>query len=354
MVRPVFGVGRLVASGPRAKSLNFRCRGASRYPATNSIPNRRIAHVPLQHPTVIGYWRSVGHSTNDFFYESFFDEIADAGGHDPYELRLQLLADKPRQKTLLEAVGALWGGWKRGPFGVADGSRRARGVAMASPFRSEVATIGEVSLNGGTVVVHEIWVAIDPRRIVNPAIIESQVKSAVALGLWSALLEEVVFIDGQPQARNFDCYSILPPNLMPRVHVQVIESGAALGGVGESGLPRVPPAVANAVAALTGQRVRTLPLEDTIPGHRLREQVVHLAQIQSAPRCRFALFLTRYVRVRARRGNRLHCLITGPHNMMSFPDFSSAEKMVSPEARKISCPRATRRPHGTVIFSERK
>jgi isoquinoline 1-oxidoreductase subunit beta len=199
MVRPVFGVGRLVASGPRAKSLNFRCRGASRYPTTNSIPNRRIAHVPLQHPTVIGYWRSVGHSTNDFFYESFFDEIADAGGHDPYELRLQLLADKPRQKTLLEAVGALWGGWKRGPFGVADGSRRARGVAMASPFRSEVATIGEVSLNGGTVVVHEIWVAIDPRRIVNPAIIESQVKSAVALGLWSALLEEVVFIDGQPR-----------------------------------------------------------------------------------------------------------------------------------------------------------
>jgi isoquinoline 1-oxidoreductase subunit beta len=193
---------------------------------------------------------------------SFFDEIADAGGHDPYELRLQLLADKPRQKTLLEAVGALSGGWKRGPFGVADGSRRARGVAMASPFRSEVATIAEVSLNGGTVVVHEIWVAIDPGRIVNPAIIESQVKSAVALGLSSALLEEVAFIDGQPQARNFDCYSILP-NLMPRVHVQVIESGAALGGVGESGLPRVPPAVANAVAALTGQRVRTLPLSKT-------------------------------------------------------------------------------------------
>ncbi|MGJ4949332.1 molybdopterin cofactor-binding domain-containing protein [Bradyrhizobium sp. HKCCYLS20291] len=228
-----------------------------------AIPNRRIAHVPVQHPAVIGYWRSVGHSMNDFFYESFLDEIANAGGHDPFELRLRLLAGKPRQKSLLEAVGALSGGWKHGPFAAADGSRRARGVAMASPFRSEVATIAEVSLNGGTVAVHDVWVAIDPGRAINPAIIESQVKSAVALGLSSALLEEFVFGDGQPQARNFDGYSILPPQLMPRVHVKVIESGAALGGVGEPGLPSVPPAVANAAAALTGQRVRTLPLSKT-------------------------------------------------------------------------------------------
>lgn len=225
-----------------------------------AIAHRRVAHVPLPHPAVIGYWRSVGHSMNDFFSETFFDEMADAGHQDPYALRLRLLADKPRHRTLLEAVGALSGGWKRGPFTAEDGSRRARGVAMASPFGSEVATIAEVSVKDGTVVVHDVWVAIDPGRIVNPAIIEAQVNSAVALGLSAALLEQVVYAGGIPQARNFDGYPILPPDRMPRVHVHIVESGAPMGGIGEPGLPGVPPAVANAVAALTGQRVRSLPL----------------------------------------------------------------------------------------------
>jgi isoquinoline 1-oxidoreductase beta subunit len=225
-----------------------------------AIPHRRVAHVLVEDPTVLGFWRSVGHSMNDFFYETFFDELADEGKQDPYQLRLRLLADKPRHKALLEAVGDLSGGWKRGPFAAADGSRRARGVAMASPFGSEVATIAEVSLKDGAVRVHDVWVAIDPGRIVNPAIIEAQVNSAVALGLSSALLEEIVFVDGMPQARNFDAYPILPPERMPRVHVRIVESGAPMGGIGEPGLPGVPPAVANAVAALTGQRIRSLPL----------------------------------------------------------------------------------------------
>jgi isoquinoline 1-oxidoreductase beta subunit len=225
-----------------------------------AIPNRRVAHVVVDDPAMLGFWRSVGHSMNDFFYETFFDELADAGQQDPYQLRLRLLADKPRHKTLLEAVGDLSGGWKRGPFTAEDGSKRARGVAMASPFGSEVATIAEVSLKDGTVRVHDVWVAIDPGSIVNPGIIEAQVNSAVALGLSSALLEEVVYAKGAPQARNFDAYPILPPERMPRVHVRIVESGAPMGGIGEPGLPGVPPAVANAVAALTGQRIRSLPL----------------------------------------------------------------------------------------------
>lgn len=197
---------------------------------------------------------------NDFFYETFFDEMADAGQQDPYELRLRLLADSPRHSNLLQAVADLSGGWKRGPFAAEDGSRRARGVAMASPFGSEVATIAEVSLRDGEVVAHQIWVAIDPGSIVNPAIIEAQVNSAVALGLSSALLEEVVYVDGMPQARNFDAYPILPPDKMPRVHVRIVESGAPMGGIGEPGLPGVPPAVVNAASVLTGQRIRSLPL----------------------------------------------------------------------------------------------
>jgi len=224
------------------------------------IPNRYVGHVHVGDPAVIGFWRSVGHSMNDFFYETFFDEMADAGKQDPFALRLKLLETKPRQKALLQAVGDLSGGWKRGPFVAADGSKRARGVAMASPFGSEVATIAEVSIRDSAAVVHDVWVAIDPGSIVNPRIVEAQVNSAVALGLSTALLEEVVYKDGMPQARNFDGYPILPPALMPRVHVRIVESGAPMGGIGEPGLPGVPPAVVNAVAALTGQRIRSLPL----------------------------------------------------------------------------------------------
>jgi isoquinoline 1-oxidoreductase beta subunit len=182
-----------------------------------------------EYPVVIGFWRSVGHPMNDFFYETFFDEVADAGKQDPFELRRRLLSHSPRHRNLLDAVAALSGGWRRGPFAAEDGTQCARGVAMASPFGSEVATIAEVSHREGEIVVHDVWIAIDPGRIVNPAIIEAQVNSAVALGLSSALLEEVVYENGMPRARNFDGYPILPPDRMPRVHVRIVESGAPMG-----------------------------------------------------------------------------------------------------------------------------
>ncbi|AJE49237.1 xanthine dehydrogenase family protein molybdopterin-binding subunit [Celeribacter indicus] len=225
-----------------------------------AIPNRRIAQLYVENPTMLAYWRSVGNSMNDFFYETFLDELADAGGQDPFELRLHLLAGNERLTTLLRSVADLSGGWKRGPFTAEDGSRRARGIGMASPFGSETAAIAEVSIRDGEVVVHDVWEAIDPGSIVNPAIIEAQVNSAVALGLSQVLLEETAYENGMPVARNFDMYPILTPDRMPRVHTTIVESGAPMGGVGEPGLPPVPPAVANAVSALTGQRIRRMPL----------------------------------------------------------------------------------------------
>ena len=225
-----------------------------------AIPNKRIAQIYVKGPAMLGYWRSVGNSLNDFFYESFLDELADKGGKDPFELRMRLLRDNKRLTTLLQAVGELSGGWKRGPFTAEDGSKRARGVAMASPFGTQTAVIAEVSIENGQVKVHDIWQAIDPGSIVNPAIVEAQVNGAVALGLSQTLVEEAVWIDGKPRARNYDLYPILPPARMARVHVRVIESGEKMGGVGEPPLPAVAPAVANAVAALTGQRVRSMPL----------------------------------------------------------------------------------------------
>ncbi|MFB4394725.1 MULTISPECIES: molybdopterin cofactor-binding domain-containing protein [unclassified Pseudomonas] len=227
---------------------------------TYAIPNKRIAQIYVKGPVMLGYWRSVGNSLNDFFYEAFLDELADKGGHDPFELRLHLLRDNPRLTTLLQAVGELSGGWKRGPFTAEDGSKRARGVAMASPFGTETAVVAEVSIDNGQVKVHDIWQAIDPGSIVNPAIVEAQVNGAVALGLSQTLVEETVYVNGQPKARNYDLYPILPPARMARVHVKVVESGAKMGGIGEPPLPAVAPAVANAVARLTGQRVRSLPM----------------------------------------------------------------------------------------------
>lgn len=225
-----------------------------------AIPNKRIAQIYVKGAPMLGYWRSVGNSLNDFFYEAFLDELADKGGHDPYELRLHLLRDNPRLTTLLHAVGDLSGGWKRGPYTAEDGTRRARGVAMASPFGSQAAVVAEVSIEGGQVKVHHIWEAIDPGSIVNPAIVEAQVNGAVALGLSQTLLEEAVYVDGKPRARNYDLYPILPLSRMAQVHVKIVESGEKMGGIGEPPLPAVAPAVANAVAHLTGQRIRSLPL----------------------------------------------------------------------------------------------
>jgi isoquinoline 1-oxidoreductase beta subunit len=225
-----------------------------------AIPNRRIAQIYVENPTMLAYWRSVGNSMNDFLYESFLDELADKGKQDPFELRLRLLQGNERLTNLLKAVGDLSGGWKRGPFTADDGSRRARGVAMASPFGSHTAAIAEVSIRKGEVVVHDVWEAIDPGSIVNPAIIEAQINSATALGLSQVLMEEAIYKDGEPIARNYDLYPILPPDRMARVHTRIVESGAQMGGIGEPGLPAVPPAVANAVSTLTGQRIRSMPL----------------------------------------------------------------------------------------------
>jgi len=225
-----------------------------------AIPHRRIAQLYVRTPVMLAYWRSVGNSMNDFLYECFLDELADQGGRDPYELRMQLLQGNERLTNLLRAVGELSGGWKRGPYTAEDGTRRARGVAMASPFGSHTAVIAEVSIQDGQVRVHDIWQAIDPGSIVNPAVIEAQVNSAVSLGLSQVLLEEAVYEKGMPVARNYDLYPILPPDRMARVHVRIVESGARMGGIGEPPLPAVPPAVANAVSTLTGRRVRSMPL----------------------------------------------------------------------------------------------
>ena len=227
-----------------------------------AVPNRRMTFTKVAHPVNIAFWRSVGHSMNDAFYESFLDEIAQAGSQDPFALRMALLQGSARHRTLLSTVAEMSGGWQRGPYRI-EGGMRARGLAMASPFGSETATIAEVSVEGGEARVHNLWIAFDPGSIVNPAIVKAQVESAAALGLSSVLFEQIVYRDGVRQSQNYDTYPVLRREHMPKVHVRIVESGAPMGGVGEPGLPGVPPAVLNAVAALTGQRIRALPIANT-------------------------------------------------------------------------------------------
>jgi len=133
----------------------------------------------------------------------------------------------------------------------------------ASPFGSETATVAEVSVEGGEARFHNIWIAFDPGSIVNPAIVKAQVESAAALGLSSVLFEQIVYRDGVRKSQNYDTYPVLRREHMPNVHVRIVESGAPMGGVGEPGLPGVPPAVLNAIAALTGQRIRALPITNS-------------------------------------------------------------------------------------------
>ncbi|MDD1612462.1 MAG: xanthine dehydrogenase family protein molybdopterin-binding subunit [Methylococcaceae bacterium] len=226
-----------------------------------AIPNKRtnVVNVPVK-PVPIGFWRSVGHSQNCFFKESFIDEMAHAVRADPLEFRLKLLAEQPRFKKVLETAAQL-AGWKARSWTDPKGSKRAMGVALHESFNSIVAEVAEVSLNqDGEFKVERVCCAVDCGFAVNPAIVKRQIESGVAYGLSAAMGEAITLEKGRVVQSNFDTYPILRPDQMPVVEVEIINSGAPLGGIGEPGTPPIAPAVCNALFLLSGQRVRSLPL----------------------------------------------------------------------------------------------
>jgi isoquinoline 1-oxidoreductase beta subunit len=230
------------------------------YKQPYGIANRRSDFVFEPSPVPLGFWRSVGHSQNGFFKESFIDEMAHAAGKDPVEFRRSLLGKASRYLKVLDTAVTM-AKWRGGRWKAADGRERAMGVALHESFGSIVAEVAEVSLDGdGRPAVHRVWAAVDCGFSVNPLVLVHQVESAVAYGLSAALHEEVTMKDGRALNGNFDSYPILTAQQMPQVEVQVINSGEALGGVGEVGTPPIAPAVCNALFALTGKRVRSLPL----------------------------------------------------------------------------------------------
>jgi len=221
------------------------------------LEGTKSKHVSLHSPrtpiTVL-WWRSVGHTHTAFAMESMIDELAAAAGKDPLAYRLALLAGKPRFARALEtaATNAGWG--TRAPAG------RARGLAVHEAFGSIVAEVAEVSVEGGRIKVHAVTAAVDCGTAVNPLGIEAQVQGSIAFGLSAALHGKLTIEGGKVVESNFHDYPVLRMSEMPKVSVHVIPSDAKMGGIGEPATAPIAPAVANAVFALTKQRLRTLPL----------------------------------------------------------------------------------------------
>ncbi len=217
--------------------------------------HQKMAHVATKVGIPVGFWRSVGHSHNAFFSESFIDELAAKAGTNPLAFRQQWLQEAPRHLAVLNlaAEKANWG--KTLPEG------QAQGIALHESFGSIVAQVARVSLEDGALRVHEVFCAIDCGTVVNPAIVAQQMEGSVVFALSAALWGEVDIVQGEVQQRNFHQHYVVGMAHAPQVHTFIVPSERAPTGVGEPGVPPLAPAVANAVFALNGKRLRSLPLK---------------------------------------------------------------------------------------------
>jgi isoquinoline 1-oxidoreductase beta subunit len=204
-------------------------------------------------PTSVGTWRSVGHSHNAFFSESFMDECAATLGRDPYELRKELLQESPRFLAVLNKVAEMskWSEKVEGKF---------KGIAIHESFGSIVGEVAEISLTEKNIKVERVFCVIDCGKTVNPRIVESQMQSGIVYGLTAALYGEITVKDGKIVQSNFSNYEMVKMNTMPHIDVHIMESDEAPGGVGEPGTPPIAPALTNAIFAASKDRIRELPL----------------------------------------------------------------------------------------------
>ena len=222
------------------------------------IPNFDVNYHWTEAGLQVTYWRAVGYTQNTFFAESFVDEMAAAGGKDPVELRRRMLAKSPRLLNVLN-IAADKAGWGKP---LAKG--RSHGIAVVNNVGSFTAQVAEVSVDKGKVRVHKVVSVTDCGHVVNPAIVEQQIRSAVVYGLSAALKGEITVKNGRVEQTNFHQYDVLRIDETPTVEVHLVPSTEAPGGIGEAGVPTLAPAVTNAIFAGTGKRIRKLPIREQL------------------------------------------------------------------------------------------
>jgi isoquinoline 1-oxidoreductase beta subunit len=228
--------------------------GLTDSPYLAEFPNRRVGvHTPDPGVPVL-WWRSVGHTHTAFAVESLIDEAAHAAGRDPFEYRRQMLANHPRHLGALELAA------EKADWGSPLPAGQARGIAVHESFGSFVAHVAEVSVEDGRIRVNRVVSAVDCGIAVNPMTIDAQLKGAITFGLSATLHSSLSMKEGRVQESNFHDYQVLRLSGMPAVETHIVPSTDPPGGIGEPGTPPIAPAVANAVFALTGRRLRDLPL----------------------------------------------------------------------------------------------
>ena len=222
------------------------------------VPNLQVEFAMRNSHVPVGFMRTVFHSQNPFMRECFVDELANAAGRDPYDFRRAMLKDSPRNRGVLDAAAKASGWGTPVPAGV------HRGIALQDSHGSYAAAVFEVSVSeAGALDIRRIVVAVDPGYVVNPDSAEAQVQSCVAYGLTSALWGEITLKDGRVEQSNFHDYRIMRIAEMPRrIEAVLVPSGGFWGGLGETPLAPLAPALCNAIFAATGRRIRSLPLKD--------------------------------------------------------------------------------------------
>lgn len=250
-------VGRIAPLLPLAGPDNTMLDGAYNQPY--ALEHHRVDARKVALAVPVGSWRSVGYSINAVMQECFLDEVAAKGGLDPLELRRRLLKDSPAALGVVEKVAEM-AGW-----GTPLPKDRARGLGYTLSFGTHVAEIVEISQGSDGIRVEQVWCVADPGRVLDPGIFEAQMMSGVVFGLSAAIGQEISFADGMVEQQNFGDFAPLRMNQTPRIHVEIQQQSPFMGGAGEPGTPPSMPALMNAVFALTGQRVRKLPIGNTLP-----------------------------------------------------------------------------------------